>query len=68
MVNKVVAAYSFSVVGRKKAPIGARMSHDLVPGPGSYKLRPAVGKQIISHLKSAPKSTMSGRVKFGSHF
>ena len=62
------AAYSFSVVGRKKAAIGARMNHDSVPGPGLYKLRPAVGKQVVSTLRSAPRCSMSGRNKFGSHF
>lgn len=62
------AAYSFSVVGRKKAAIGARMNHDQVPGPGSYKLKPAVGRQVISNLRSAPRCSMSGRNKFGSHF
>lgn len=62
------AAFSFSAVGRKKAPIGARMNHDKIPGPGEYKLRPAVGKQVESTLRSAPKCSMSGRTKFGSHF
>ncbi|ETV82258.1 hypothetical protein H257_04958 [Aphanomyces astaci] len=62
------AAYSFSVVGRNKAPIGARMSHDVGPAPNAYKQKAAVGTQVLSNLKSAPKCSMSGRTKFGSHF
>jgi len=63
-----IAAYSFSVVGRTKAPVGARMSHDVGPAPNAYKQKPAVGPQVLSNYKSAPKCSMSGRTKFGSHF
>ncbi|CAK4085276.1 unnamed protein product [Aphanomyces euteiches] len=62
------AAYSFSVVGRSKAPVGARMSHDASPAPNAYKHKDAVGTQVLSTYKSAPKCSMSGRTKFGSHF
>ncbi|OQR98288.1 hypothetical protein THRCLA_06757 [Thraustotheca clavata] len=62
------AAYSFSVVGRSKAPIGARMPTEAGPAPNAYKQQTAVGPQVLSNFKTAPKCSMSGRTKFGSHF
>ncbi|KAF0715263.1 Aste57867_3477 [Aphanomyces stellatus] len=62
------AAYSFSVVGRSKAPVGSRMGHDVGPAPNAYKAQAAVGTQVLSNYKTAPKCSMSGRTKFGSHF
>ncbi|KDO23792.1 hypothetical protein SPRG_11222 [Saprolegnia parasitica CBS 223.65] len=62
------AAYSFSIVGRSKAPVGARSSHEMSPAPNAYKQQAAVGTQVLSNFKTAPKCTMSGRTKFGSHF
>jgi len=56
--RKNAASFSFSAVGRKKAPIGARMNHDRVPGPGHYKLKSAVGTQIVSTLPNAPNLTL----------
>ena len=55
--------YSFSVGGRKHAPIGSRMATDETPGP-TFKYN-AIGKQSDSRYRSAQAATMSGRISFG---
>ena len=36
------------------------------PGPGAYKIRPAIGVQVSSTLKTQPSAAIAGREKFGS--
>jgi hypothetical protein len=62
-VYRSAPKYSFSVGGRKHAPIGARMVTDETPPP-TFKYN-AIGKQSDSRYKSAPAATMSGRISFG---
>lgn len=58
------AAFSFGTEVRTK---GSRSSANAVPGPNSYETRSSVGKQVESTYRTAPKCSMSGRTKFGSH-
>ncbi|TMW66828.1 hypothetical protein Poli38472_011944 [Pythium oligandrum] len=58
------AAFSFGNEQRSKlAKTGVE-----VPGPASYQPKSSVGKQVESTYRTAPKISMSGRTKFGSHF
>lgn len=58
------AAFSFGTEVRTKT---SRSSANSVPGPNSYETRSSVGKQVESTYRTAPKCSMSGRTKFGSH-
>ena len=57
--------YSFSVSGRKRAPIGARSYEDAADNPPPTFVYNAIGKQLESTKPSAPAATMSGRISFG---
>lgn len=59
------AAYSFGTEVRSKSPT---RTSDSVPGPNSYQNKSSVGLQVESVYRTAPKCSMSGRTKFGSHF
>ncbi|KAF1321595.1 Outer dense fiber protein 3, partial [Globisporangium splendens] len=59
------ASYSFGTESRAKV---SRSTVDAVPGPNSYPSKSSVGKQVESTYRTAPKCSMSGRTKFGSHF
>ncbi|RLN82808.1 hypothetical protein BBJ28_00015703 [Nothophytophthora sp. Chile5] len=59
------AAFSFGTESRTKT---GRSTADSVPGPNSYDAKSSVGKQVESTYRTAPKCSMSGRTKFGSHF
>jgi len=62
-------------VGRDKAPIGTKMSHDKGPGPQQYVLQSAntanisqQARSAYSYGRTAPNVKMSGRTKFGDPF
>lgn len=59
------ASYSFGTELRTKV---SRGTVDAVPGPNSYPGKSSVGRQVESMYRTAPKCSMSGRTKFGSHF
>lgn len=56
------ASFSFGTEVRTKASRGA------ADGPNYYPAKSSVGKQVESNYRTAPKCSMSGRTKFGSHF
>lgn len=58
------AAFSFGNEQRSKLGKGGIAA----PGPAFYTAKSSVGKQVESLYKTAPKVSMSGRTKFGSHF
>ncbi|KAG7376443.1 hypothetical protein PHYPSEUDO_013399 [Phytophthora pseudosyringae] len=58
------AAYSFGTESRTK---NGRSTADL-NGSKYYEAKSSVGKQVESTYRTAPKCSMSGRTKFGSHF
>eukprot|EP00937_MAST-01D_sp_MAST-1D-sp2_P003453 g3453.t1 len=57
--------YSFSVSGRRRAPIGARSYTDAADNPPPTFRYNAIGKQLESTKRSSPAATMSGRISFG---
>ncbi|KAF1773430.1 Sperm-tail PG-rich repeat [Phytophthora cactorum] len=58
------AAFSFGTEARSKT---GRSAADAM-GSKYYDPRSSVGTQVESTYRSAPKCSMSGRTKFGSHF
>lgn len=58
------ASYSFGTEQRNRT---SRGTSNAVPGPNMYDPRSSIGLQSESIYRTAPKISMSGRTKFGSH-
>ena len=61
-------------VGRDKAAIGAKMSHDKGPGPQAYTVQSGINvttstkRASFAYGKASPAMGLSGRTKFGDPF